>query len=176
MWGNGGEQASQSSAGRQLILQITLQILCQLHTPVAHTKSTIHPRSVKKTQSQRTPNSPKMSYPNLTIDCHDSNIYVITMRKLPENRLNVTFSQEIIRALRDIETRLGKDAEGPVIIRGSDTKFFCTVNPPQQALQYPLPSNNHPPTSNSSIKNSPQTHTKTSTTNTTTTTTTRAST
>lgn len=69
-----------------------------------------------------------MSYPNLTIDCHDSNIYVITMRKLPENRLNVAFAQEIIRALRDIETRLGKDAEGAVIIRGSDAKFFCTVS------------------------------------------------
>lgn len=71
-----------------------------------------------------------MSYPNLTIDCHDSNIYVITMRKLPENRLNVAFAQEIIRALREIETRLGRDAEGAVIIRGSDAKFFCTVSPP----------------------------------------------
>lgn len=68
-----------------------------------------------------------MSYPNLTIDCHDGNVYVITMRKLPENRLNVAFAQEIIRALRDVETRLGKDAEGAVIIRGNDAKFFCTV-------------------------------------------------
>jgi enoyl-CoA hydratase/carnithine racemase len=67
------------------------------------------------------------SYPNLTIDCQDSNVYIITMRKLPENRLNVKFAQEIIRALRDIETRLGTDAEGAVIIRGSDAKFFCTV-------------------------------------------------
>ncbi|QDS78093.1 hypothetical protein FKW77_003915 [Venturia effusa] len=67
-----------------------------------------------------------MSYPNLTIDCEDSNVYIITMRKLPENRLNVAFAQEIIRALRDIETRLGTDAEGAVIIRGSDAKFFCT--------------------------------------------------
>jgi Delta3-Delta2-enoyl-CoA isomerase len=68
-----------------------------------------------------------MSYQNLDIDCHDDNIYVITMRKKPENRLNVKFAQEIIRALRDVERRLGKDAEGAVIIRGSDAKFWCTV-------------------------------------------------
>jgi len=67
-----------------------------------------------------------MSYTNLSVDCHDGNIYVITLRKAPENRLNTKFAQEIIRALRDIEQKLGVDAEGAVIIRGSDAKFWCT--------------------------------------------------
>ncbi|KAF2417642.1 ClpP/crotonase [Tothia fuscella] len=67
-----------------------------------------------------------MSYENLTVDCHDGNIYVITMKKAPENRLNVKFAQELIRAYRDIEKKLGPDAEGAVITRGNDAKFWCT--------------------------------------------------
>ncbi|KAF2801491.1 ClpP/crotonase [Mytilinidion resinicola] len=66
-----------------------------------------------------------MSYQNLTIDRHSS-IFVITLRKAPENRINVAFAQEIIRALRDIEAQLGPDADGCVITRGSDAKFWCT--------------------------------------------------
>jgi hypothetical protein len=44
--------------------------------------------------------------------------YVITMKKAPENRLNIKFAQELIQALRLIEQKLGKDAEGAVIIKG----------------------------------------------------------
>jgi enoyl-CoA hydratase/carnithine racemase len=40
------------------------------------------------------------------------------MKKAPENRLNIKFAQELIQALREIEQRLGKDAEGAVIIKG----------------------------------------------------------
>ncbi|KAK3216335.1 hypothetical protein GRF29_8g2990354 [Pseudopithomyces chartarum] len=48
------------------------------------------------------------------------------MQKLPENRINVRFAQEIIRALRDIENELGLGSEGCVITRGCDEKFWCT--------------------------------------------------
>lgn len=65
------------------------------------------------------------SYTNLRVDRHDR-VYVITMHKAPENRLNVRFAQEIIRALRDIEQELGPDSEGCVITRGNDEKFWCT--------------------------------------------------
>ncbi|KAF2742567.1 ClpP/crotonase [Sporormia fimetaria CBS 119925] len=64
-------------------------------------------------------------YWNLRVDRHDR-VFVITMQKAPENRLNVRFAQEIIRALRDIELELGSDSEGCVIIRGNDEKFWCT--------------------------------------------------
>ena len=64
-------------------------------------------------------------YWNLRVDRHDR-VFVITMQKAPENRLNVKYAQEIIRALRDIETELGPDSEGCVIIRGNDEKFWCT--------------------------------------------------
>ena len=64
-------------------------------------------------------------YTNLHVDRHDQ-VYVITMQKAPENRLNVNFAQEIIRALRDIEQELGPDSEGCVITRGNDEKFWCT--------------------------------------------------
>lgn len=54
-------------------------------------------------------------------------MFVITMRRAPENRLNVQFCQELIRAFREVEKELGPGAEGAVILRGSDAKFFCTV-------------------------------------------------
>jgi hypothetical protein len=46
------------------------------------------------------------------------------MKKAPENRVNTKFAQELIQALRSIEQKLGKDAEGAVIIKGiSDNKL-----------------------------------------------------
>lgn len=50
------------------------------------------------------------------------------MQKAPENRLNTKYAQEIIRALRDIEQKLGTDTDGAVIIKGNDVKFWCTVS------------------------------------------------
>ena len=64
-------------------------------------------------------------YTNLRVDRHDR-VFVITMQKAPENRLNVKFAQEIIRALRDIEQELGPESDGCVITRGNDEKFWCT--------------------------------------------------
>lgn len=65
------------------------------------------------------------SYWNLRVDRHDG-VYVITMQKPPENRVDVRFAQEIIRALRDIEQEIGTNSDGCVIIRGNDEKFWCT--------------------------------------------------
>jgi enoyl-CoA hydratase/carnithine racemase len=64
-------------------------------------------------------------YKDLRVDQYDR-VFVITLQKAPENRINVRFAQEIIRALRDIETELGPDSEGCVITRGNDEKFWCT--------------------------------------------------
>ncbi|EMD68431.1 hypothetical protein GGP41_003352 [Bipolaris sorokiniana] len=64
-------------------------------------------------------------YTNLRAERYDS-VFVITLAKAPENRINVAFAQEIIRALRDIESELGPDAEGCVITKGADEKFWCT--------------------------------------------------
>ncbi|KAJ4294351.1 hypothetical protein N0V90_008041 [Kalmusia sp. IMI 367209] len=65
------------------------------------------------------------SYWNLRVDRHDK-VYVITMQKAPENRINVKYAQEIIKALREIEQELGSESDGCVIIRGNDEKFWCT--------------------------------------------------
>ena len=64
-------------------------------------------------------------YWNLRVDRYDK-VYVITMQKAPENRINVKYAQEIIKALRDIEQELGSGSNGCVIIRGNDEKFWCT--------------------------------------------------
>lgn len=67
----------------------------------------------------------------------DPQIYLITLRKAPENRISTIFAQEIIRALRDVERMVeaaGKDEQGggvgaAVIIRGEGDKFWSTVSP-----------------------------------------------
>ncbi|OJJ54989.1 hypothetical protein ASPSYDRAFT_437468 [Aspergillus sydowii CBS 593.65] len=65
------------------------------------------------------------AFRNLTLERH-GNVFVITMQKPPENRLNTWYCQEIIRAFRTVERTLGPDSEGAVITRGSDAKFWCT--------------------------------------------------
>ena len=69
-----------------------------------------------------------MSYENLSVDRIDGNIFVITMKKAPENRINIKFAQELIGAYRDIEKELGPDSDGAVITKGNDAKFWCTVS------------------------------------------------
>ncbi|KAF2721855.1 ClpP/crotonase [Polychaeton citri CBS 116435] len=63
---------------------------------------------------------------DLALDRHDSNIFVITMRKAPENRLNSKYAQKLIGAFRRIQEILGPGTEGAVITRGNDAKFWCT--------------------------------------------------
>ncbi|KAG2414722.1 hypothetical protein HFD88_003914 [Aspergillus terreus] len=62
---------------------------------------------------------------NLSLE-KQGNVFIITMQKPPENRLNSWYCQEIIRAFHTIQRILGPDAEGAVITRGCDTKFWCT--------------------------------------------------
>lgn len=65
-------------------------------------------------------------YENLKVE-RRGNVFIATLQKPPENRLNVRFCQEIIRALKDIRRALGSESDGAVILRGNDAKFFCTV-------------------------------------------------
>jgi len=67
----------------------------------------------------------KPSFKNLTVSRH-GNIFILTLQKPPENRLNSFFCKEIIKAFRFIETALGPGSEGAVITRGNDFKFWCT--------------------------------------------------
>jgi hypothetical protein len=66
--------------------------------------------------------------PDLALDRHNGNIFVITMRKAPENRLNSAYCQRLINAFNLVRTTLGPDSEGAVITRGNDAKFWCTVS------------------------------------------------
>lgn len=77
--------------------------------------------------------------PDLALDRHDGNIFVITMRKAPENRLNSAYCQRLIAAFNLVRTTLGPDSEGAVITRGNDAKFWCTVRliaPPNSQSTY----------------------------------------
>lgn len=78
--------------------------------------------------------------PDLALDRHDGNIFVLTMRKAPENRINSAYAQKLIGAFNLVRTTLGADSEGAVITRGNDAKFWCTVSPHhQQLLPYTSP-------------------------------------
>lgn len=70
--------------------------------------------------------STSASFKYLTIEKYFNNIYLITLRKDSENRLNAPFCQEIIRAFHTINRELGSNSEGAVITRGSGEKFWCT--------------------------------------------------
>lgn len=67
---------------------------------------------------------------DLALDRYDGNIFVITMRKAPENRLNSAYAQKLIGAFNTVRKLLGPDSEGAVITKGNDTKFWCTVGSP----------------------------------------------
>ncbi|CAG8260234.1 unnamed protein product [Penicillium salamii] len=64
-------------------------------------------------------------FSNLSLERH-GNVFILTMQKPPENRLSLSFCQEMIRAFRTVESILGSDSEGAVITRSSDPKFWCT--------------------------------------------------
>jgi len=66
-----------------------------------------------------------MSSKYLSVQSKD-NVYIITMKKPPENRLNVPFCQDLIRTYHSIQQELGDNTDGAVILRGNDAKFFCT--------------------------------------------------
>lgn len=65
---------------------------------------------------------------DLALDRYDGNIFVITMRKAPENRLNSSYCQKLIKTFNLVRTTLGQDSEGAVVTRGNDAKFWCTVS------------------------------------------------
>ena len=65
---------------------------------------------------------------DLALDRYDNNVFVITMRKAPENRLNVYYAQKLIGAFQQVRRILGTSTEGAVITKGNDEKFWCTVS------------------------------------------------
>lgn len=64
---------------------------------------------------------------DLAMDRYDGGIFVITMRRAPENRLNSKFAQKLIGAFNQARELLGTSSEGAVITKGNDAKFWCTV-------------------------------------------------
>jgi hypothetical protein len=61
----------------------------------------------------------------LTLERSAGNVYIITLSRKAENKLNGVFCQEIIRAFHTIHRELGSSSEGAVITRGSNEKFWC---------------------------------------------------
>lgn len=54
------------------------------------------------------------------------NVFVITLQRGEENRLNTSICNEVIIAFHYIQRVLGPGSEGAVITRGHDAKFWCT--------------------------------------------------
>ena len=79
-----------------------------------------------------------MRYQYLGVE-RKGDIFIITLKKPPENRLNVACCQELINAYHSIQKELGPDAEGAVVLTGSDAKFFTTVSLTRRAAAPPPP-------------------------------------
>jgi len=85
-----------------------------------------------------TPQTSLINDTDLALDRYDGNIFVITMRRAPENRLNSKYAQKIILAFNQVREILGTGSEGAVVTRGNDAKFWCTVCiPSRKALPQP---------------------------------------
>jgi len=65
------------------------------------------------------------TFKNLSLE-RRSNVFILTLQKPPENRLNSAFCQEIIRAFHYVQKTLGPGSEGALITRGQGEKFWCT--------------------------------------------------
>lgn len=65
------------------------------------------------------------TFQNLSLK-QQGNIFILTLQKPPENRLNSTFCQEIIRAFHYVQKELGAGSDGALITRCQGEKFFCT--------------------------------------------------
>jgi enoyl-CoA hydratase/carnithine racemase len=84
---------------------------------------------------------PKWKYVSIEAGEGAPGVYVVTMNKPPENRLDVESAQNIISALRYIEkVLLGPGKPGAVIITSSSDKFFCTGVDLEEAARDPLSS------------------------------------
>jgi enoyl-CoA hydratase/carnithine racemase len=68
------------------------------------------------------PNSAPFHF--LTIKKEPNNIYVITLRRGEDNKLNSAFCKEIIRAFHGINRELGSGSSGAVITRGNNHKIW----------------------------------------------------
>lgn len=64
--------------------------------------------------------------PDFSVD-RTGNVFIITLHRAPENRLNSALCQQLIRTFHNIQKQLGPGSDGAVITRGYDTKFFSTV-------------------------------------------------
>ena len=76
----------------------------------------------------QTPRQQIINEEDLALDRYDGNIFVITMRKAPENRLNSKYAQKLIGAFNQARELLGISTEGAVITKVNDAKFWCTVS------------------------------------------------
>ena len=92
---------------------------------ILYTPSYFDPDTVHKTSTM--PES-IIDEPTVALDRYDGNIFVITMRKAPENRLNSEYAQKLISIFNEIRRILGTSTEGAVITKGNDAKFWCTVS------------------------------------------------
>jgi enoyl-CoA hydratase/carnithine racemase len=66
-----------------------------------------------------------LSFDHLTLE-RRGQIFIITLQRGEQNRLNTKICNETIQAFHHIQRTLGSDSEGAVITRGHNAKFWCT--------------------------------------------------
>ena len=69
--------------------------------------------------------SEPLSFDHLTLERRDR-VFIITLQRGEQNRLNTKICNEVIRAFHHIQRTLGNSSEGAVVTRGHNAKFGCT--------------------------------------------------
>ncbi|KAF4553996.1 Hypothetical protein D9617_5g068710 [Elsinoe fawcettii] len=67
-----------------------------------------------------------LSHPLLLCQRHPINIFVLTLRKPPENRLNSSYCRLLISTIHRIHDLIPAGSPGALITTSSSPKFFCT--------------------------------------------------
>lgn len=65
------------------------------------------------------------AFEHLSLERRDQ-VFIITLRRGEENRLNTRICNEVIKAFHYIQKNLGPNSPGAVITRGHNAKFWCT--------------------------------------------------
>ncbi|KXT02881.1 hypothetical protein AC578_1831 [Pseudocercospora eumusae] len=80
---------------------------------------------------------------DLLVERYDGSVFVLTMRKAPENRINSQYAQKLISAYNTVRKILGEDAEGAIITKGNDAKFWYSKSQPCGSISLAQSWTNH---------------------------------
>jgi hypothetical protein len=106
---------------------IVPEIEIHTHQPILQNRSTLTDSCTTEipAHTANMPQSTPPSFDHLTLE-RRGQIFIITLQRGEQNRLNTKICNEVIQAFHHIQRTLEDGSEGAVITRGHNAKFWCT--------------------------------------------------